>query len=125
MYCIFFSFCVCIDTHREKEKEDTFGIWPTERARVQHGVIYGTFNGFFVFAGGEKTKKRGSGAAGRRDDGRGCWRGAGARARDGGGMAGGVPVVLMVCRGATTIKVCLCTDFEAVDGGGVGYFCTV
>ena len=62
---------------------------------------------------------------GRRDDGRGCWRGVGARARDGGGMAGGVPVVLMVCRGAATIKVCYYTAFEAESGGGDGYFCTV
>lgn len=35
---------------------------------MQHGVIYGTFNGFFVFAGGEKTKKSCGGEVGRRDD---------------------------------------------------------
>ena len=32
-----------------------------------HSAIYSTFNGFFLFAGGEKTKKklqRGGGAAG-------------------------------------------------------------
>ena len=90
-----------------------------------HSAIYSTLNGFFSFAGGEKTKKSCIGEAGRRDDGRGCWRGVGARARDGGGMAGGVPVVLMVCRGAATIKVYLCTAFDAVRGGGEGYFCTV
>ena len=55
------------------------------------------------------------------DDGRG----AGARAREGGGMAEGVPAVLVVCYGATTIKVCKCTAFEAESGGGDGYFCTV
>ena len=55
---------MCIDTHREKEKEDTFGIWPTERARVQHGVIYGTFNGFFLFSGRKKRKKVAAGRQG-------------------------------------------------------------
>ena len=33
---------------------------------MQHGVIYGTFNGFFFFTGGEKTKKRCGGEAGGR-----------------------------------------------------------
>ena len=32
-----------------------------------HGVIYGSFNGFFVFAGKKKRKKRCGGEAGRRD----------------------------------------------------------
>ena len=50
--------------------------------------------------------------------------GSWSQGEEGGGMAGGVPVVLMVCRGVTTIKVYLCTVFEAVRGGGVGYFCT-
>ena len=90
-----------------------------------HGVIYSIFNGFFLFSGREKRKKSCGGEVGRRDDGQGCWRGAGARAREGGGMAGGVPVVLMVCRGAATIKVYLCTAFEAVRGGGESYYCTV
>lgn len=40
-------------------------------------------------------------------------------------MVEGVPAFLMVCRGVMTIKVCLCTAFVAVDGGGDGYFCTV
>ena len=48
---------MCIDTHREKEKEDTFGLRPTERASVSDCVIYGTFNGFLGFAGREKRKK--------------------------------------------------------------------
>ena len=88
-------------------------------------AIYSTYNGFFVFVEAEKTKKSCGGEVGRRDDGRGGWRGAGARAREGGGMAEGVPAVLVVCYGATTIKVCFCTAFEAVRGGGVDYFCTV
>ena len=87
---------MCKQACTRKIKIDSFGLRPTERATVQHGVIYSTFNGFFLFAGREKTKKRCGGAVGRRDDDRGCWRGAGARAMDGGGMAGGVPVVLVV-----------------------------
>ena len=51
--------------------------------------------------------------------------GSWSQGEEGGGMAGGVPVVLMVCRGAATIKVCNCTAFEAWIGGGEGYFCTV
>ena len=35
-----------------------------------------------------------------------------------------MPVVLVVCHGATTIKDCYYTAFEAVIGGGEGYFCT-
>ena len=57
---------MCIDTHREKEKGDTFGLKPTERATVLHSAIYSTLNGFFLFTEAEKTKKRGSGEAGRR-----------------------------------------------------------
>ena len=34
-------------------------------------------------------------------------------------------MVLVVCYGAVTIKVYLCTAFEAGMGGGEGYFCTV
>ena len=34
-------------------------------------------------------------------------------------------MVLVVYYGAATIKVCLCTAFEAVRGGGMDYFCTV
>ena len=37
---------------------------------------------------------------------------------DGGGL-------LVVVVGAATIKVCNYTAFEAVRGGGEGYFCTV
>ena len=33
--------------------------------------------------------------------------------------------MLVVVVGAATIKVCFCTAFEAVSGGGDGYFCTV
>ena len=48
----------------------------------------------------------------------GSWsQGEGWRRDAGGGAGGGC--------GAATIKVCLCTAFEAVDGGGEGYFCTV
>lgn len=36
-----------------------------------------------------------------------------------------MPVVLVVCYGAATIKVYLCTAFVAVSGGWEGYFCTV
>ena len=44
---------------------------------------------------------------------------------DGGGRL--VVVVVRVCgaAGASTIKVCYCTAFVAVEGGGDGYFCTV
>jgi len=59
--------------------------------------------------------------------------GTGARARDGGrggeddggGASGGVPVVLVVCYGVTTIKDCYYTAFGAMRGVGEGYFCTV
>lgn len=60
--------------------------------------------------------------AGSWSQGEGCRRMDG---EEGGGAAGGVPVVLVVCYGAATIKECLCTAFEAVRGGGEGYFCTV
>ena len=70
----------------------------------------------------KKRKKRCGGEVGRRGDGRGAGPGG---EDDGGGMAGGVPVVLVVCCGAATIKVCNYTAFEAVRGGGEGYFCTV
>ena len=66
---IFFSFVCKRSLHKKKEKRDTFGIWPTERARVLHSAIYSTLNGFLGFGGGEKTKKRCGGAAGRRGDG--------------------------------------------------------
>ena len=46
----------------------------------------------------KKRKKSCSGEAGRRDDGGGCWRGAVARARDGGGMLEAVPVAAVVQR---------------------------
>ena len=73
------------------------------------------------FGGGEKTKKRCGGEAGRRDD--------------GGELVQAVRMMaaawLEVCRwswwwwyGATTIKVCNYTAFEAVRGGGMDYFCT-
>ena len=65
---------------------------------MQHGVIYSIFNGFFVFVEAEKTKKSCSGEVGRRGDGGGCWRGAGARARDGGGMLEAVPAAAVVQR---------------------------
>ena len=52
----------------------------------------------FVFWRRRKTKKSCSGEAGRRDDGGGCWRGAVARARDGGGMLEAVPVAAVVQR---------------------------
>ena len=35
-----------------------------------------------------------------------------------------MPVVLVVCYGITTIKVCNYTAFEAWSGGGMDYFCT-
>jgi hypothetical protein len=62
-------------------------------------VVYGYFNGFFVFAGREKTKKRGS---------------EGARARDGGSRSELVPVVVQLVTGrgivggmpAAGLKVC-------------------
>ena len=60
---------MCIDTHREKEKKDTFGLKPTERAMVLHSVIYSTLKGFFLFTGREKTKKNCGGEVGRRGDG--------------------------------------------------------
>lgn len=40
------------------------------------------------------------------------------------GMLEAVPVVLVVCYGAATIKVCYCTAFDAGSGGREGYFCT-
>ena len=64
---IFFSFVCKRSLHKKKEKRDTFGIWPTERAMVLHSAIYSTYNGFLGFGGEEKTKKklrRGGGAAG-------------------------------------------------------------
>ena len=36
-----------------------------------------------------------------------------------------MPVVLVVCYGAATIKVCKYTAFVAVRGGGMDYFCSV
>ena len=90
-----------------------------------HSTIYSTLNGFFVFVGGEKTKKRCGGAAGRRGDGGEVEPGRGMAAGRMGMTAAGRPVVLVVCYGVTTIKVCYCTAFVAVSGGGMDYFCTV
>lgn len=53
----------------------------------------------------------------------GGW-GAAGPGGEGGGMLEAVPVVLVVVVGAATIKVCICTAFDAVSCGGVGYFCT-
>ena len=44
---------------------------------------------------------------------------------EGVGMLEAVPACWWWCCGATTIKVCFCTAFEAGMGGGDDYFCTV
>ena len=77
---------------------------------------------FFRFCGQRKNEKKD--AAGRRDG----WRmgeddGGGAAMRAAGRLVVLVVLVVRVC-GAATIKVCNCTAFDAVDGGGSGYFCT-
>jgi hypothetical protein len=118
---IIFSFVCALKAHTRKKINDIEELRPTERGRIADCVVYGTFNGFFVFVRAEKTKKRCSEGARARDGGR-----AGEdRRRDAGGMAGGVPAVLVVVVGAFLIKVYDCTAFEAVRGGGGGYFCTV
>lgn len=92
-------------------------------------VLYMAVKTAFSFLQAEKNEKKdaagrwgGGMMAGRWSQGEG-WRRRGGE--EGGGMAGGVPAVLVVCRGATTIKVYLCTAFEVVRDGREGYFCTV
>ena len=58
---------------------------------VADDVVYGYFNGFFVFVRAEKTKKRGSEGAGARDGGRAVED----LRREGGGMTA---AGLEVCR---------------------------
>ena len=61
-------------------------------------VLYMAILMLFRFYGRRKNEKRCGGEVGRRDDGRGCWRGAGARARDGGGMLEAVQAAAVVQR---------------------------
>ena len=114
---------MCVLTHTEKKKKKIPSEYGQQNGRGCSMVLYMALLMAFSLLQAEKKRKKV--AAGRwgvgmtaGDDGRG----AGARAREGGGRL--VVVVVRVC-GATTIKVCLCTAFVAVDCVGVGYFCTV
>jgi len=83
---------VCaLKAHTRKKINDIEELRPTGSAMLSDGVVYGTFNGFFVFVRAEKTKKRCSDGARARDGGR-----AGEdRRRDAGGVAGGVAAVFL------------------------------
>jgi hypothetical protein len=87
---IIFSFVCALKAHTRKKINDIEELRPTERGRSADCVVYGYFNGFFFFAGREKTKKkreRGSRGEGRRRHG---WRCAGGVPGGGCGPVGGI-----------------------------------